>query len=326
MTRLKILTLAGVSAWTACGTTGPDDAQQAQATDLVFSTEPADVAAGAALIAVVTAVDPDGDADADWTGPITLTLALNPGNDDLRGTLTVSPSGGRAVFPGVVLNVAAEGYRLRATSGSLVPATSGPFRVLPGPVELLHVTPSALSLTFSSGSIEAQLNAVPRDAFGNGTGEAAGWASDDPTRATVDETGYVTGMNSGFTTVRGRVGSMEVAVPVVVSCVPPRCSYRIEVTTPMNVSAGRIFAPGIEVDTDTPFTPGYSGWANVHLGINPTGAKLSGTTRKRTDVADRAVFDDLSIDRPGTYTIVAWVEGDDGFAYGRETTSFIVDE
>src|ERR671936_1416872 len=76
-------------------------------------------------------------------------------------------------------------------------------------------------------------------------------------------------------------------------------------TQPNSSTAGRVISPPVEVvardslgNTDTTFT----GSMTVALASNSTGAALSGTTTRRA-VAGVASFANLSIDKPGTYTM-----------------------
>jgi uncharacterized protein YjdB len=71
--------------------------------------------------------------------------------------------------------------------------------VLPKPVASVHVTPQAQSIKVGQ---KFEFQAQPLDAGGNAlTGRVVTWASSDPTIATVDDTGLVTGVAVGPTTI-----------------------------------------------------------------------------------------------------------------------------
>lgn len=80
---------------------------------------------------------------------------------------------------------------------------------------------------------------------------------------------------------------------------------------PNSSTAGQVISPPVEVvardslgNMDSTFTGGVT----VLLASNPTGASLSGTTTRRA-VAGIASFNDLVIDKPGTYTFSAAASG-----------------
>ena len=60
--------------------------------------------------------------------------------------------------------------------------------------------------------------------------------------------------------------------------------------------------------------------------MNPTGATLAGTTKLNFDSTRTATFDDLLIDKPGTYTLVTYVQRDPSRIYGNVTLPFDVAE
>ena len=77
---------------------------------------------------------------------------------------------------------------------------------LPGPVATIDVTPDSVSLG-GAGEV-AQLTAAAWDQYGNAIlGVAFAWSSGDEAVATVNQTGLVTGVGSGTTTVSARSGA-----------------------------------------------------------------------------------------------------------------------
>jgi hypothetical protein len=63
------------------------------------------------------------------TAAVQIQLAVNPGTGTLRGTTTVSAASGLASFVDLSLDAYGAGYKLAATSGTLVPATSQAFSI-----------------------------------------------------------------------------------------------------------------------------------------------------------------------------------------------------
>ena len=76
---------------------------------------------------------------------ITIQLSQNPGDATLSGTRTVRASGGVATFSDLRIDEPADGYTLRATSGSLSPAISAPFAIRP-------VEPASLAIVVQPSS------------------------------------------------------------------------------------------------------------------------------------------------------------------------------
>jgi hypothetical protein len=95
----------------------------------VTTQPPAAVTAGSGFGLAVSAEDADGKVLTGFSGSVTVALASNPGGSALGGTLTVAADHGVATFAGLTLGAAGTGYTLRASSGSLSPATTSPFDV-----------------------------------------------------------------------------------------------------------------------------------------------------------------------------------------------------
>ncbi|MHC5541812.1 carboxypeptidase-like regulatory domain-containing protein, partial [Singulisphaera rosea] len=92
------------------------------ATQLVFTYQPNVVYGGFGL--AVTALDANGKVDLTYSGPVTLSLAANPGNGMLGGTLTVQAVHGVANFGNLSLNKLGDSYLIKATAPGLTSATS----------------------------------------------------------------------------------------------------------------------------------------------------------------------------------------------------------
>jgi hypothetical protein len=99
---------------------------------LVIMTQPPAMAtAGSPITPAVTvkAVDNHGNLDSAFNGLVTMTLAANPAHGRLGGVVTVQAVNGIAAFSGLTLNKAGSGYTLKATSGTVMAATSRAIRV-----------------------------------------------------------------------------------------------------------------------------------------------------------------------------------------------------
>jgi hypothetical protein len=109
-----------------------------QATQLVVTTQPpASVTPGDGFGLVVSAEDPLGNVDPTFRGTVTLVLANGPAGQSLDGTLTVAASQGVAVFSGLSLSQAADGYTVQAVSNGLTSAITAAIDVMP------PITPTA---------------------------------------------------------------------------------------------------------------------------------------------------------------------------------------
>lgn len=137
------------------------------ATQLAFTVQPAAATAGLALTPAVevTARDAQGFTATSFAGTVTIALGANPGGATVTGNSAVAVNG-VATFGNLILDKAATGYTLVASSGSLTPATSAPFGVVAGAVSTARSLVTASTATLASGSV-ATLTLVAKDAFGN---------------------------------------------------------------------------------------------------------------------------------------------------------------
>src|SRR5207247_2479224 len=94
---------------------------------LVFTVEPTNVAAGAAIAPAVqvTAQDALGNTDLGFTGHVTVAIGANPGGGALAGTASVAAVSGVATFSDLSINRSGTGYTLTAGSGGLSGTSTG---------------------------------------------------------------------------------------------------------------------------------------------------------------------------------------------------------
>src|SRR5207247_2304758 len=87
------------------------------ATQLVFSVQPSNSTAGAAITPAVevTAQDAGGNTATRFTVPTRRSSELNPSSGTLAGTLTHAAVSGVATFPGLSIDKVGTGYTLTAT-------------------------------------------------------------------------------------------------------------------------------------------------------------------------------------------------------------------
>lgn len=99
---------------------------------LLFQQEPTNANEAAVIAPAITvrAVDQFGNLNSSFTGNVTLAILDNPGGGALSGTATQAAAGGVATFNNLSINLAGNGYTLRASSGTLGTDTSAAFNVI----------------------------------------------------------------------------------------------------------------------------------------------------------------------------------------------------
>ncbi len=97
---------------------------------LAFKVQPTAAAPGAPITPAmqVSLLDAAGN-PASSSAAVTLSLSTNPGGATAFGTLTATPSGGVATFPGISLDKAGTGYRFTASAAGATAAVSDAFDV-----------------------------------------------------------------------------------------------------------------------------------------------------------------------------------------------------
>ena len=290
----------------------------AQAVALEFVSQPTDTEAGQTIVAFqVRAVTGSG-GPAFFVGDITVSVASGPGQ--LDGTTTISTFFGSATFNSMNIDEAGT-YTLQATSNpALTPATSASFQISPGPPSgaTSQITASPTSIP-ANGTSTSTITVQLRDQFGNDLeagGDAVTLAKSGGgtlTATPVDNgdgtyTGTLTSDTSPETvTVTGTVNGGAIAddASVIFTTLPAtRLAFGQQPTTE---AAGATITPSITVraedavgNLDTNFT----GPVTLAIASGPADGVLSGTTTRLAS-GGIATFNNLSIQRAGTYTLRA---------------------
>jgi hypothetical protein len=123
------------------------------------------VVAGAPFGLTVTAEDASGDTLTGYNGSVTISLANDPGNGTLGGTLTMTAVDGIASFSGLTLDVADSGYQIQATANGATGATTNAFRVVAAPAEQLVISSQPTSSV--TAGVGFRLTVEVEDQFGN---------------------------------------------------------------------------------------------------------------------------------------------------------------
>ena len=162
------------------------------------------------------------------------------------------------------------------------------------------VTVSPPTSSIAAGTT-VQLSAVLRDDQGSVlTGRAVTWSTSDGLRASVSNTGLVTGLLPGgpvsiLATSEGRSGSAQVTVT---AAPPSKVAFLVQ---PTSVATGEQMTPPVQVEIQNSLggrVTNSSATVTLSLADNPGSATLSGT-RSVAAVNGVATFSNLSLNRPG---------------------------
>ncbi|MBE7454169.1 MAG: hemagglutinin [Kofleriaceae bacterium] len=190
------------------------DVVSGSAASLVFSVEPGDVVAGAAIAPAVevTVRDALGNTDASFTGNVTLAISNNPGGATLAGTVSVLATAGVASFPDLALDRVGAGYTLAATVSGLGAVTSAGFAVSPGPA----ATYVQAGLAANTGAgVASSVVFTAHDAFGNvatGYDGTAAVTSSDPALGAPATVAFEDGVAAAVELVFVTVGAQTVTL------------------------------------------------------------------------------------------------------------------
>ncbi|PYP29442.1 MAG: hypothetical protein DMD55_01505, partial [Gemmatimonadetes bacterium] len=298
------------------------------ATQLAFTVQPPNGAAGAALTPAVqvTARDAQGNVATDFTGTVTVALGVNPGSATLSGPTSVAAVSGVATFSSLSIDKVGTGYTLTAVDPGegLSGATSTAFNITPGPATQLVFTVQP-STAVAARTISPAVQVAARDAQGNLVSAFAGSVTvalgTNPSGGTLAGTTTVTAaggvatfgtlsvdkVGTGYTltaTAPGLSGATSSAFTVTVGA----ATQFVFSVQPTSTAAGAAITPAVQVtalDAGGNVATGFAGSVAVALGTNPSGGTLAGTTTVPA-VSGVASFASLSLNKVGSgYTLTA---------------------
>ncbi len=122
---------------------------------------PNSILAGEPFGLTVQAENPDGSIDAGYIGHVTIRLEANPGADTLSGTLTVTARDGIAVFSGLRMTHAANGYTLCATTDGPATAATAHFTISAASAKEIVIATAQLTCSSITTTVWFE------DAYGN---------------------------------------------------------------------------------------------------------------------------------------------------------------
>ena len=160
-------TIQATTTGLSSATTNPFDITPAETSQLVVTTQPpASITAGNSFGLTVSVEDNNGNVQTGFSGSVTIALESNPDNGTLNGTLTVSASAGVAVFSGLTLDQAANGYTIGATAtGGPSSTTTNAFDITPAAASQLVVTTQPPASTIAGTAFGLAITA--EDPYGN---------------------------------------------------------------------------------------------------------------------------------------------------------------
>jgi len=307
-------------------TSNPFNITAAPAARLVFVQQPTDALAGVAIAPPVTVriEDAFGNVIAANGTAITLSIDTNPAGGTLSGTLTQNTVDGVSTYNDLNINVAGNGYTLRANAVGLADAISNPFNILAGTANRLAFVQQPTD-TLAASAITPSVSVRIVDSLGNlvvvdGTpitlaienNPSGGTLSGTLTQNTVGGVATFPALSidlvgNGYT-LRASAGGLVPAVsdPFNILAGPPNALRFVQQPTDALVNA--TIAPAVTVRLfdaggNALTTDGVA--ITLAIGSNPSGGTPAGTLTQNS-VAGLATFADLSIDTVGTgYTLVA---------------------
>jgi FKBP-type peptidyl-prolyl cis-trans isomerase 2/regulation of enolase protein 1 (concanavalin A-like superfamily) len=297
-------------------TTSAIDVTAAPATQLVVTAQPpSSVTAGSGFGLVVEAEDPFGNVDPRYSGSVLLTPANRPAGATLGGESSMTASAGVATFAGLMLDQAASGETLEASSGSLLAATTTTIDVLAAPATQWVVTvqpPSSVTAGRSFGlvvSAEDAFGNVDPSFDGNVTVALANNSADGPLGGglTATASGGVANVAALMLDkaavgdiLQASGGTLKDAMTHEITVVAAAAS-QLMVTTepPPNVTAGTGFGLAVTAEDGFGNTDAtFAGSVTVTLANNPARATLGGRLTVSAS-AGVATFAGLTLDKAG---------------------------
>src|SRR2546426_1046021 len=272
------------------------------ATQLAFSVQPTNAAAGATLTPAVqvTARDAQGNVATGFTGTVTVALGVNPGGATVSGTTSVAAVSGVATFSSLSIDKVGTGYTLTAADPGegLSGVTSTAFNITPGPATQLVFTVQP-SNTVAARTISPAVQVAARDAQGNlvtaFTGSVTVALGTNPSGGTLAGTTTgpaVSGVASFASLSINKVGTgytLTAAAPfqpaltgatsAPFDITPGQAAQLLFSVQPTSTTAGAVITPAVRVtarDAQGNTATGVNGSGTGALRAKPGGATLSG--------------------------------------------------
>jgi len=289
------------------------------ATQVQFTTEPANGTTGGALASIVVSVEnASGKVVPGNTTAITLKFANNPTGATLGGTLTRNAVNGVATFNNITVSNAGTGYTLTATDGTLTSDTSAAFNVVSSaPAKLAFTTqpPSTAQSGATFGVGVTVQDAAGNTVVGNSSsvtlvlttpaGAALGGTTTKAASAGVATFGGLSIDKAGTYTLTASDGALTTAVSGSIT-ISHGAAAKVAFTSqpPASTASGASFGTVVTVqDAAGNTVTGNTSQVSVAL-TSANGATLNGT---KSVAASNGVttFSGLSVAKAGSYSLTA---------------------
>jgi Invasin, domain 3 len=300
-------------------------------TQLAFTVQPVNATAGATITPAVqvSAQDQFGNLAPAFAGSVGVEITAGTGTSGaaLSGGAAVTPVGGVATFSALSIDKAGAGYTLTAPSaGGLSAATSAAFTIFAAsPVSATTSTVAAAPTSITAGSPTATITVTAKDATGKAVSGATVFLSATGSGNTITQPAAVTDVNGLATgtlkstvaeskTVTAVINGVTVTQTATVTVTAGAATQLVFTVQPVGqgTQAGAIITPPVQVSEEDALgntVTTFTGTVTVALGVNGSGATLSGTLTVNA-VAGVATFSNLSVNNNGTgYTLTATTAG-----------------
>ena len=261
---------------------------------------------------------------------VTISLASSDTPAYLAGTTTVQALQGEASFTGLSVASAGSDFRLVARAAGLDSAVSTPFQIVAAPAASLRFDPVQTPTVMAGSNVQLVVRSV--DAAGNPTSATGtvtlGYSRVAPFGLTTAPDGIfgsttatlqdgvaifpgISFQKTGGYDLTATTGELSSATSAHLTVTNSTITQLAFITPPTNGTANVALASLSVQQLDQygngwSLPPGPPYTVTLSLGANPTGAVLHGTTSRTPFGSQPAVFDDITIDRPGNgYTLVA---------------------
>ena len=289
------------------------------ATQVQFTTEPANGVTGSALAPIVVSVEnASGKVVAGNTSAVTLKFANNPAGATLGGTLTRNAVNGVATFDNITVSKAGTGYTLTATDGTLTSDTSAAFNIVSSAPAKLAFTTQPPSTAQSGASFGVGVSV--QDAAGNtvvGNSSSVTLVLTTPAGATLSGTtmkaasaGVATfsGLSidkAGTYTLTASAGALTTALSSSIT-ISHGAAAKLAFTSqpPASIATAAGFGAVVTVqDAAGNTVTGNSSQVSVAL-TTANGATLNGT-KSVAALNGVATFSGLAVTKIGSYSLTA---------------------
>jgi hypothetical protein len=291
---------------------------------LTITQQPTNTTAGQAISPVIVQVKDQYGNLADGSS-VSIAVATGPSNPSLGGTTTLATSGGIATFSNLSLDQAGS-YTLAFTDGSIPSVTSSSFTITPGAASKLVFVVQPTD-TVAGQAIPA-FTVQSEDAFGNlrSTDQTSVTVTSNPagTTATADESNGIASFSSVSITTAGTYTFVATAGTLTSATSD---SFNITAAAPASLSisqqptngiAGQAISP-VAVQVKDQYGNLVDG-SNVTLAVSSGPSATLGGSLTASTVDGVATFNNLTLDRAGTFALAAT----DGSLPAATTNTFAI--